>query len=362
MRRALPLLALLVALGLPAPASATPTITFTCTPAPSSCNGWYRAPVTIHWDWIPSNAQVIAGCDSNDPVDFDTTGAVRSCKVSDGVAVTIDVPLKVDQTPPIVTGASASRQPDHDGWYRSPVQVTFSGSDATSGLLGCSSTTYDGPNAAAVDLLGRCQDVAGNVSVATPFGLRYDSAPPTVTDVRASASDERVRLRWKIPDGTAVDVSRVGPGGHRRHLRSAGPRGSLVDRDVRNGRRYRYDLTATDPAGNVATRTLTAVPGPRLLAPTTGARVTGAPLLRWTTVRGADYYNVQLYRGRRKLLSAWPGRPRLQLDRRWRFGGQSRRLVHGKRYRWFVWPGHGPRADSAYGRLIGTSTFTVGAS
>jgi hypothetical protein len=132
-----------------------------------------------------------------------------------------------------------------------------------------------------------------------------------------------------------------------------------MDRKVRNGRRYRYDVTATDPAGNVATRTLTAVPGPRLLAPATGTRVGGAPLLRWTRVRGADYYNVQLYRGRHKLLSAWPGRPRLQLHRRWRFAGRRHRLVDGKRYRWFVWPGRGPRADSAYGRLIGTSTFTA---
>jgi hypothetical protein len=361
-RRALPVLALAAALAFPGTASAVPTITFTCTPAPSSCNGWYRSPVTIHWDWIPSNAQVIAGCDSNDPVDFDTQGVVRSCKVSDGVGVTIDVPLKVDMTPPLVTGASASRQPDHNGWYRSPVQVTFAGTDATSGLLGCSSTTYDGPNAAAVDLLGRCQDVAGNVSPQTAFGLRYDSAPPTVTDVHTSEADGRVRVRWKIPDATGVDVARVGPHGRRRHLTSGGPRGSFVDRNVRDGRRYRYDVTATDPAGNVATRTLTAVPGPRLLAPATGARVNGAPLLRWTSVRGADYYNVQLYRGRHKLLSAWPGRPRLQLDRRWRFGGRPRRLVDGERYRWFVWPGHGRRADSAYGRLIGTSTFTVGAS
>jgi hypothetical protein len=242
------------------------------------------------------------------------------------------------------------------------VQVTFAGTDATSGLLGCSSTTYDGPNAAAVDLLGRCQDVAGNVSPQTAFGLRYDSAPPTVTDVRTFESDGRVRVRWKVPDATGVDIARVGPRGHRRHLTSGGPRGSFVDRHVRDGRRYRYDVTATDPAGNVATRSLTAVPGPRLLAPATGARVSAAPLLRWTSVRGADYYNVQLYRGRHKLLSAWPGRPRLQLDRRWRFAGRSHRLEDGERYRWFVWPGRGPRADSAYGRLIGTSTFTLGAS
>ena len=48
------------------------------------------------------------------------------------------------------------------------------------------------------------------------------------------------------------------------------------------------------------------MPKPELLAPPNGAVLTAPPLLRWSKVRGADYYNVQLLRDGRKVLSAWP--------------------------------------------------------
>jgi hypothetical protein len=75
-------------------------------------------------------------------------------------------------------------------------------------------------------------------------------------------------------------------------------------------------------------------------------------------VRGARYYNLQLWRRGRKILSVWPARPRYQLKRRWRYGGRSWRLGPG-RYRWFVWPGFGPRPKADYGRRIGPGRFRV---
>jgi hypothetical protein len=257
-----------------------------------------------------------------------------------------------------VSGSSASRPPDRNGWYRSPVNVAFSGSDATSGLLGCSATSYSGPDTAAVNLLGRCQDVAGNVSAPSAFGLRYDSAPPNLNGVEADPSDHTVRLRWDVPGGATVEIFRTRGTGTRRHVMSAGASGRLVDKHLANGRRYDYDITATDPAGNTATRTITLFPGPRLLDPAANARVPGPPMLRWTPVHGADYYNVQLYRGKHKVFSVWPTRPRLQLGRAWTYDGERRRLRAGRLYRWFVWPGRGPRDRNDYGPLVGSRTFT----
>jgi hypothetical protein len=260
-------------------------------------------------------------------------------------------------TPPAVGQPTASRQPDFDGWYRSPVQVAFSGTDALSGLAGCSSGTYNGPDAAAAAVLGRCWDNAGNVSGPKSFGLRYDATPPSLAGVKASGRDHKVRLKWAVHDAVDIDVARVGS--RNKDLLSAGPSGRLVDRRLRNGHRYHYLVTATDRAGNVARRMLTVVPGPRLLGPAAGAVVGGPPRLRWTKLRGADYYNVQLFRGRRKVLSAWPSKPRLQLDRRWRYAGHKRRLKRGKPYRWLVWPGEGPRSENRYGPLIGARSFVV---
>ena len=78
----------------------------------------------------------------------------------------------------------------------------------------------------------------------------------------------------------------------------------------------------------------------------------------WPSVRRARYYNVQIFRGERKLLSVWPARPRYQVERSWRFRRKPRRLVPGN-YRWMVWPGYGQRAQGRYGKPIVKSTFSI---
>jgi hypothetical protein len=351
------LLTLAAAAGLPQGAAAVPTISFSCTPAPSNCEGWYRAPVTVHWDWGPSGAPHV-GCDSNDPVTADTASDVRSCEVTDGVTIKVSVPLKVDMTPPLVTGATPSRPADANGWYRSPLQVAFTGTDATSGLFGCTSAGYGGPDGSAT-VAGTCTDNAGNVSAPSAFGLRYDTTAPSVKKVDAVAGDGVVRLRWAVTGATTVQVWRSpGRAGAARSLLDTRPSGTVNDRGVRNGRRYDYSVRATDDAGNATTRVDSVVPGRRLLGPAPGAQVDEPPLLRWTEVRHARYYNVQLFRNGRKVLSAWPAKPRLQLERSWRFGGDRFRLKPGL-YRWLVWPGRGSRAKSDYGPLIGRRNFTI---
>jgi hypothetical protein len=131
-------------------------------------------------------------------------------------------------------------------------------------------------------------------------------------------------------------------------------------------------VRAIDAAGNVdatpAVHRWTIVAAPvttrrtraasALLAPRAGARVTSPPLLRWRRVPRASYYNVQLFRGSVKILSAWPTRTRLQLRARWTYLGRQRRLAAGT-YRWYVWPGYGKASLRRYGRVLGGSTFKV---
>jgi hypothetical protein len=172
-----------------------------------------------------------------------------------------------------------------------------------------------------------------------------------------------VRVGWQVADASAVELWRSpGLDGASQSVVNRNTDGTLVDRHVRNGRRYDYRLLAVDEAGYLAMRTFSATPGRRLLSPADGITVDGPPTLRWTRVRDAGYYNVQLLRNGRKVLSAWPGRAHLKLDRAWRFGGHRFRLRPGRRYTWLVWPGRGKRSRNDYGPLIGRGTFTVAAS
>jgi hypothetical protein len=362
MRRALVIAALLSAI---CASQASAQISVKCfAPALTDCSGvWHRSPVRLDWVVVAPYAPDI-GC-VDETLTNDTTGMVRGCSAvtQQGDTASRGVRVMIDRTAPVVTGAAATRPADANGWYRSPLQVAFSGTDATSGVDGCTTATYGGPDSGSATVSGTCRDRAGNVSQASAFGLRYDATAPTVQQVRTASGDGVVRVTWAVADATVAELWRSpGVGGEEQSVVARGTDGNVLERKLRNGRRYDYRLLAVDEAGNLATRTFSATPGPRLLAPAAGARVDAPPMLRWTSVRGADYYNVQLFRGRRKLLSVWPTRPRLKLERAWRFGGHRRALKPGRRYRWLVWPGRGKRARNDYGQLIGSATFTVGAS
>ena len=353
MTRAVVAAVLALALAGPiATARAEPLITRTCNDA-ADCAGWFTQPVAL--DWTVSAGTVTSGC-VDVTLSRDTTGTQQGCIATDGTdQIERDVTVRIDRTAPAVTGALPDRPPDHDGWYTHPVAFGGQGQDATSGLAGCDAVTYGGPDNAAASVAIGCRDVAGNAA-ARAFPLRYDATPPDPGTAPPDTGDRRVRLRWPAATGASV-VRTPGVDGAASSPLSAQPDG-LTDLRVRNDVRYRYRVTLADQAGNTASREITAVPGPRLLAPAARATLPAPPLLRWTPVRGARYYNVQLFRHGKKLLSAWPRRPRLQLERRWRFAGAKRRLAAGD-YRWFVWPGEGARADRRYGERIGARRFTI---
>jgi hypothetical protein len=171
-----------------------------------------------------------------------------------------------------------------------------------------------------------------------------------------------VLVRWRSPsdpDLERVTLTRSSAGATARVVYS-GRGEEFADRRVRNGVRYVYELRAIDRAGNSSAGVrFAATPKTQLLfSPRTNARVSSAPMLRWAAVRGASYYNVQLYRGSRKVLSAWPGANRLKLRARWTFRGRRERLAPGA-YHWFVWPGRGLRSRASYGSLLGRNSFVV---
>ena len=172
-----------------------------------------------------------------------------------------------------------------------------------------------------------------------------------------------LRLSWSLPTDADFDHLEVlrtrGAKGTARAVVYEGEATRYADTRFLNGTNYRYEIVSYDRAGNASPGVTVIVrPSALLRSPRDGAVVHGAPRLLWTRVRSATYYNVQLYRGSRKVLSAWPAKSKLRLQRTWLYEGNRFRLRKGV-YHWWVWPAFGPRSRANYGRLLGTGTFTV---
>jgi len=274
----------------------------------------------------------------------DTVTAL-SCTASwsDGSSASYSFRLHLEASTPTAT-ATLSRPPDSDGWYNHPVVVSFAGT-SFSGIASCTpSDTYGGPVGANLLISGSCTDNAGKTATAG-VSINYDATPPTITGATASRKANSsgyytspVNFTFKATDpvsgiASCQTVSYSGPSS-----------GSVVG-------------GCWDRAGNYA-----AISVPvkyRAATPVASVARAGTSLrLRWKRAAHATYYNVQIFRGKTKVLSTWPSRTNLLLKRSWSFAGHRYKLKPGK-YRWYVWPGYGSRTAARYGRMIVSSTFRM---
>ena len=247
--------------------------------------------------------------------------------------------------------------PHANGWYNQPVTVTATGTDTGSGIDSCSGVTYSGPDSPMVSLTASCVDKAGNTSTA-PVTFKYDSTPPKLSDITVANGNGTATLRWAASPGVAsITITRSA--GSRGHLATVykGNKASFTDVKLKNGIRYRYQLSATDAAGNVGQRQRDrASPGAR--EPRTGTEAEEAPA-------------APLGHGQRRRLLQRPallprpqgaerlaGRRKLALQASWKYSGDPHRLTKGT-YRWYVWPGYGTRKAAHYGKLLGSGIFVV---
>ena len=221
----------------------------------------------------------------------------------------------------------------------------------------------------------RAVDRAGNSArrtiVVTVLPVGRDAPPPPdltppadVTGLKVTTGDHTAALSWTPPvakDLASIEVRMTESGGTvPTRVVSRGIRSSTSVVGLKNGVEYRFLVVSIDTAGNESRGAVVlAVPEAKLLvSPKAGTKVTSPPLLRWAPVPGATYYNVQLYVGKAKVLSAWPTRSQMKLARAWTYGSVKRKLAVGT-YTWYVWPGFGARADVKYGKLRGKSSFVV---
>lgn len=171
-----------------APGDTPPVVSYTVDGIAGS-NGWYRGSTSgqfIVVRWTVSQPVIsTSGCEPAVRIDDPNAGTTLTCTATrDGGTTSVTTKtLKVDATA-CGLSAAAARGPDHNGWYNHSVSIQWSGTDATSGIDSCTSSTYSGPDRSNASTAGTCTDKAGNVS-RTPlsFGLSYDDTGPTGVSV-----------------------------------------------------------------------------------------------------------------------------------------------------------------------------------
>jgi hypothetical protein len=337
-----------------------PSVTGATYSRAGDANGWFNKPIALSFVGADATSG-IASCTSAsyggpDSASASVSGTCRD--VAGNVSAAAAAAVKYDATAPSVT-ATPDRPVEKGGWYTKPVAVAFAGSDATSGIASCTgSTTYAGPDTEAATLAGSCVDNAGN-SAPGSFALKYDATSPRLQDVAIVPGSDDVTLTWKQPaDVTSVAVTRTpGRKGNAPTVIYKGRTPRVRDGGLKAGVAYRYRLTSLDRAGNESVTQVTAKLN-TLYAPAAGKPAHAGTVLRWSRQKSATYYNLQLYRRGKKVLSTWPVGTSFRLPKSWSYAGHRYTLARGT-YRWFIWPGRGARARAQYGPLLGSSTFVV---
>lgn len=351
----------------PGSAAIQPTASWKITIGTVGTNGWYRGSpagnyVVVRWDIQDPDNQVTQtyGCGVG-PVNGPTTGTQKECKVDliGGGSISWKTdPIKIDAEPPTGVTASVARGADFNGWYNHPVGISWSGSDATSGIAACSSVTYGGPDGANA-VGGGCTDNAGNTA-SSPVGISYDGTAPVLSKVTITSGTVADVLHWTSSSAsdTAV-VQRSARGNKEQPVLFRGTGSSFADKKIRHSLEYTYSVQTWDQAGN-ASRKISIVALPKVLTlrklPYV-PRASSKPILHWEPVKRATYYHLQLFRGSKRIFAAWPIKNELGLPAAWKWSGHRYRLSPGQ-YRWYVWAGLGRRSFAHY-KAVGSARFIV---
>jgi hypothetical protein len=157
-----------------------PTISGSASPAANS--GWNNTDVAVSFT-CDDNLSGVASCGPDQTLSSEGAGQSATGTAVDeaGNSASDTVSgINIDKTAPT---ASAIAEPaaNANGWNNSDVTVSFSGTDALSGIDSCAAPTVLSSEGAGQAASGTCTDMAGNVSAsASASGINIDKTAPTV--------------------------------------------------------------------------------------------------------------------------------------------------------------------------------------
>lgn len=266
----------------------TPSVSGSRSPAANGA-GWNIVPVTISFSGTDTLSGVaVDGCSVPQVLSANGAGQSTSGVCTDlagNSASAIVSGINIDTVAP-VAHATISPAPNLTNWHRSPVTVSFSGTDSISGsgVASCSTEINVATDGANQNIFGGCTDVAGNISTKTSATVNLDQIAPAITVTAPANGASYVQnaaanaafgcidalsgvnnCSGTVPPGTAFSTSTLGAN--------------------------LFTVQTTDVAGNSATRTVSytvVAPSPFTVSPTTlafGSQVLNSGTAQLVTVR-----------------------------------------------------------------------------
>lgn len=182
-----------------------PTITAAVSPEPNAA-GWHNVDATVTFTCTAGGAP-IGACPPAQTVSEEGAGQTVSGTVTDaaGLSATATVTVRLDKTPPTIT-AIATPPPSAEGWNTADVTVTFTCTDALSGVADCPAPVIVSAEGAGQVITGTATDVAGNAARAT-VTINLAKTPPTIT---AAVTPAPNAAGWNNSDVTVTFTCTAG--------------------------------------------------------------------------------------------------------------------------------------------------------
>jgi hypothetical protein len=159
-----------------------PVVTAAVSPTPNGA-GWNNLNVSITWSATDAGAGVGSGpTPATDSQQQNTAGVNKTASAADrlGNVGNGSVTVKLDKMNPTISG-SRSPVANANGWNNTDVTVSFTCSDALSGIKSCDGSTTLSNSAANQSVTGTAVDNADKSTPATVSGINIDKVAPTLS-------------------------------------------------------------------------------------------------------------------------------------------------------------------------------------
>jgi hypothetical protein len=191
-----------------------PTISGAPTSAANG-NDWYMNDVSVKWTCADGLSGVV-NCPANTLISGEGSNLSASALISDKADNTASATvggINIDKTNPTVSAAVSPASANGNGWYNANVTVTFTGSDAGSGIASCTAESVFTAEGKDQKASGTCTDKSGRKSSEASVTVSIDKTDPTISGSPTTAANannwykDDVSIKWTCYDALSGIVA-----------------------------------------------------------------------------------------------------------------------------------------------------------